>query len=177
MRPYAEHKHMRPYAGHKLMLPYAGHKLMRPYAGHNLMLPYAGHKLMLPYAGHKIMRPYAGHKLMRPYAGHNPMRPYAGYNLSEKQRIFNYRLCRARRYVEYSFGISSNKWRIFHTALNVSKEFSKDTVTACVLLHNLVRSKDVYRSEKLYVTHNWNSVNRAACSGPRRCASDVRDRL
>ena len=49
----------------------------------------------------------------------NLMRPYAGHNLSEKQKIFNYRLCRARRYVECAFGILSNKWRILHTALNV----------------------------------------------------------
>jgi len=58
----------------------------------------------------------------------NLMRPYAGYNLSAKQRIFNYRLCLARRYVECAFGILSNKWRMLHTALNVSKEFSKDIV-------------------------------------------------
>ena len=73
------------------------------------------------------------------------------HNLSEKQRIFNFRLCRARRYVECAFGILSNKWRILHIALNVSKEFSKDIVKACVLLHNLVRSKDGYRSEEIYI--------------------------
>jgi len=27
------------------------------------------------------------------------------------------------------------------------------------------------------MTQNWNSVNRAACSQPRRSASDVRDRF
>jgi hypothetical protein len=112
---------------------------------------------------------------MQPYAGHNLMRPYAGHNLSEKQRIFNYHLCRARRYVECAFGILSNKWRILHTALNVSKAFSKDIVKACVLLHNLVRCKDGYRSEEIYMTQNWNNVSRAACSRPRRSASDVRD--
>ena len=62
----------------------------------------------------------------------NRMRPYAGHKLYEKKK-FNYRLCRARRYVEYTFGILSNKWRILHTALNVTKECSKDTVKACVL--------------------------------------------
>jgi len=69
----------------------------------------------------------------------------------------------------------SNKRRILHTALNVSKEFSKDIVKACVLLHNLVRSKDGYRSEEIYMTQNWNRVKGAACNRPRRSASDVRD--
>ena len=85
--------------------------------------------------------------------------------------------CRAWRYVECAFGIMSNKRRILHTALNVSKEFSKDIVKACVLLHNLVRSKDGYRSEEIYMTQNWNSVNRAACSWPRWSASDIQDRF
>jgi len=61
--------------------------------------------------------------------------------------------------------------------LNVSKEFSTDNVKACVLLHNLVRRKDGYISEEIYMTQNRNRVNRAACSRPRRSASDVRDRF
>jgi hypothetical protein len=84
----------------------------------------------------------------------NLMWPYAGHNLSEKQRTFNYNLCRARRYVECAFGILSIKWRILHTALNVSKEFSKGVVKACVLLHNVVRSKDGYRFEETCITQN-----------------------
>jgi len=85
----------------------------------------------------------------------NLILPYAGHNLSEKQKIFNYRLCWARRYVECAFGILSDKWRILHTALNVSIEFSKDIVKACVLLHNLVRSKDGCRAEEIYMRQNW----------------------
>ena len=84
----------------------------------------------------------------------NLMRPYAGHNLSEKQRTFNYSLCMAQRYVECAFGVLSIKWRILHTALNVSKEFSKGIVKACVLLHNVVQSKDGYRSEEIYMTQN-----------------------
>jgi len=94
----------------------------------------------------------------------NLMRPYAGHNLSEKQRTFNYSLCPARRYVKCAFGILPNKWRILHTALNVTKEFSKCIVKACVLLHNIVQRKDGYRSEEIYMMQNWNSVNCAACS-------------
>ncbi|KAH9629648.1 hypothetical protein HF086_001119 [Spodoptera exigua] len=41
----------------------------------------------------------------------NVMRPYSGKHLSVKQRVFNYRLSRARRYVECTFGILAN-WPI-----------------------------------------------------------------
>ena len=33
----------------------------------------------------------------------NLLRPFGGYNLSVKKRVYNYRLCRARRYVECAF--------------------------------------------------------------------------
>jgi len=53
----------------------------------------------------------------------NILRPFGGSNLSVKKRLYNYRLCRKRRYVECAFSISSNKWRIFQRPLNVSPDF------------------------------------------------------
>lgn len=75
------------------------------------------------------------------------LRPYSGKQLSIKKRIFNYRLSRARRNVEISFGILSNKWRIFHRPLNVSIDFAVDIVKACTILHNIVRKRDGYDYE------------------------------
>jgi hypothetical protein len=64
-----------------------------------------------------------------------------------KKRTYNYRLFRARRYIECTFGILSNKWRIFHRSLNVSVEFAEDIVKACTVLHNFVRLRDGYKHE------------------------------
>ncbi|XP_050351879.1 uncharacterized protein LOC126774408 [Nymphalis io] len=77
----------------------------------------------------------------------NLLRPYPGKRLTEKMRIFNYRLTRARRYVECSFGILTNKWRIFHTPMKLSLEFCKDVVKACCILHNFVRDRDGFTFE------------------------------
>ncbi|XP_047485913.1 uncharacterized protein LOC125036997 [Penaeus chinensis] len=49
----------------------------------------------------------------------NLMRPFGGKMTSVQKRVFNYRLTRAR-FVECTFGILTNKWRIFHRPLNVS---------------------------------------------------------
>lgn len=75
------------------------------------------------------------------------LRPYGGSNLTMKQRIYNYRLCRARRYVECTFGILTNKWRILHRAINLEPDFAVDIVKACVILHNFVRVRDGYQPE------------------------------
>lgn len=47
--------------------------------------------------------------------------------------------------VECTFGILTNKWRIFHRALDVKLEFCDLIVKACCVLHNYVRSKDGIR--------------------------------
>lgn len=74
--------------------------------------------------------------------GENVMRPYARNNLSIEKRVFNYRLTRARRYVECTFGILANKWRVFHTNILVSEDFATDVTKAACLLHNFVRRRD-----------------------------------
>ncbi|XP_047518535.1 protein ALP1-like [Pieris napi] len=82
----------------------------------------------------------------------NLMRPYSGKHLSIDQRIFNYRLSRARRNVECAFGILANKWRIFHRPLNVKYDFATDIIKACCVLHNFVVSRDGSKmSEELYI--------------------------
>uniref|UniRef100_A0A8C5PAK4 DDE Tnp4 domain-containing protein n=1 Tax=Leptobrachium leishanense TaxID=445787 RepID=A0A8C5PAK4_9ANUR len=70
------------------------------------------------------------------------LRPYSGTHLTVKKRVFNYRLSRARRYVECTFGILSNKWRILHRPLDVHVEFCVDIVKCCCILHNYVRARD-----------------------------------
>ena len=42
----------------------------------------------------------------------NILRSFGGSNLSVKKRVYNYHLCRARRYVGCAFQILSNKRRI-----------------------------------------------------------------
>lgn len=91
------------------------------------------------------------------------MQPFGVLNLSVKKTVFNYRLCRAQRYVECAFGILSNKWRIFHRGLNVKKKFCKDTVKACVILHNVVRTRDRECPEEMYMNQPFPNVDRAVC--------------
>lgn len=100
----------------------------------------------------------------------NIMRPYGGNNLSTEKKIFNYRLSRARRYIECTFGILTNKWRILHRPLNVHTELAKSIVRTLCVLHNFVRSRDGYSyDDTLTITgfqtrtqHNFTRGGRAA---------------
>ena len=49
--------------------------------------------------------------------------------------------------MECTFGILSNKWRIFQRPLNVCPDFAVGIVKACVVLHNFVRERDGYKFE------------------------------
>jgi len=72
----------------------------------------------------------------------NLMRPYPGVNLDRTRRIFNYRLSRARRVIENSFGILTARWRVLLNTLEFSPENCESIVLACIILHNFIMLND-----------------------------------
>jgi len=75
------------------------------------------------------------------------LRPYSGKTLTNEQRVFNYRLSRARRVVENTFGIMVARWGIFAKPINTSLKTAKKIVKACVVLHNYCMDKVGYCSK------------------------------
>jgi len=71
---------------------------------------------------------------LKPYL----MKPYAMRGLSTEQRIFNYRLSRARRVVENAFGILSSRFQIFKKAMALSPERVEIITMAACCLHNFL---------------------------------------
>ncbi|XP_013855025.1 putative nuclease HARBI1 [Austrofundulus limnaeus] len=70
----------------------------------------------------------------------NLMRPFPGRGeLTREQRVFNYRLSRARLVVEDAFGIWSGQWRMFRRDLEISPEVVEKCVKATCVLHNFMR--------------------------------------
>ena len=69
------------------------------------------------------------------------MGPYPGTNLTMDKQAFNYRLSRRRSIVENAFRVLSQRFRIFHTKINVSVETVKEIIKACCLLHNIIRDE------------------------------------
>jgi len=68
------------------------------------------------------------------------MRPYPGTGLSCDQRIFNFRLSRARITVENAFSIMSARFRVFRRPICIEPTKVDVVVKACVVLHNFLRS-------------------------------------
>lgn len=69
------------------------------------------------------------------------MRPFPGRMhqvLPDEQRIFNYRLARARRVSENAFGILTMRWQVLNSPLVCSVEKAEDIIKALVCLHNML---------------------------------------
>lgn len=66
------------------------------------------------------------------------LKPYSKQNLSREERIFNYRLSRARRCIECAFGILVSKWRFLKTELQMYPEKVDILVKSATLLHNVI---------------------------------------
>lgn len=70
------------------------------------------------------------------------MKKYRGRNLSRAQKVFNYRLGRARRIVENAFGIMANRFRCLLKPMELSVESAKLATIACCILHNFMLSRN-----------------------------------
>lgn len=66
----------------------------------------------------------------------NIMKPFPGRNLTPSQRIFNYRLSRARRIIENAFGIMSAKFRVLLSQILLDAAKTRKVILACCALHN-----------------------------------------
>ncbi len=71
------------------------------------------------------------------------MRPYPEKATNNMQRkVYNYRLCRARRTIENAFGILSARWRIFRKPVEADPKQVDSFVLAACSLHNFVRRRE-----------------------------------
>ena len=77
--------------------------------------------------------------LMHPYPRHSK-----NENLPEDKAIFNYRLSRARRIVENTFGILAQCWRLLNRPIQLQKQNVVQVIKACCVLHNFLRDTPAY---------------------------------
>ncbi|XP_023310997.1 putative nuclease HARBI1 [Anoplophora glabripennis] len=67
------------------------------------------------------------------------LKPYSKRQLTREEKIFHYRLSRARRISENAFGILVSKFRVFEKPILLSPEKVDKVVLACCALHNWLR--------------------------------------
>jgi len=73
----------------------------------------------------------------------NIMRPYPGKKIGARERVYNYRLSRARRVVENAFGILAARFRVFHRTLDQRPDTVDRIVKATCVLHNMLQKDNV----------------------------------
>lgn len=76
----------------------------------------------------------------------NLLKPFSNRTLVYSERIFNYRLSRARRIIENVFGIMSSRFRVLRSDCLLDNEKTTRVAKACCVLHNFL----MVRNEKQY---------------------------
>ena len=85
------------------------------------------------------------------------MKPYPFTKLSMDKLIFNYRLSRARRVIENTFGIAASRFRVFHRPIIASVGKVKEITKAVVALHNFLMTENELNNQN-YCPQNYIDV-------------------
>ncbi|XP_049338723.1 uncharacterized protein LOC125803951 [Astyanax mexicanus] len=72
----------------------------------------------------------------------NLLRPFPGSRSSHRNRIYNYRLSRARMVVENTFGILAAQWRMYRWVIGTNPDNAGACVKATCILHNFMQITD-----------------------------------
>ena len=115
----------------------------------------------------------------------NMMRPYSrSKEFEASEFIFNYRLSRARRIIENTFGILATRFRIFRRPIIACVENAKNITKACLALHNFLMKTNFNkyfpnsRSEiEFEDVRGMNSLLMQGSRNPTIVAKDVRDQF
>jgi hypothetical protein len=70
----------------------------------------------------------------------NLIKPYSQRKITVEEKIFNYRLCRARSVVENAFGILATRFRLFLKPISIDIDKIDTVVLAYCVLHNFLGS-------------------------------------
>lgn len=84
------------------------------------------------------------------------MKPYSRSSAKQDRAktIFNYRLSRCRRVTENAFGLLSQVFRIFHTAIGTDVEVCDDLVIVACCLHNMLRDAFLEKGNKIFYEYD-----------------------
>lgn len=99
-------------------------------------------------------------------------KPYSHRALSQEERIFNYRLSRARRVVENAFGILANRFQVLMSTMQHHPATVRLIATCCLVLHNLMRTRYPRMHHRLLDHEN---IDRNLVPGEWRGGRQMRD--
>ena len=88
------------------------------------------------------------HRVLRPYPGSRLGGAESDYH---RRLVYNYRLSRARRIVENTFGILVSKWRVLRQPIKAKIETIDSIVKASCVLHNYLRRRDGISNDRRYI--------------------------
>ena len=86
---------------------------------------------------------------------HNLLKPYSSSNLERVLLIFNYRLLRARRIIENTFGILAARFRIFRRPILSFLETVENITKAYVALHNYLMANKKFGETNSYCPNGF----------------------